>query len=389
MIRISMALIALLVLAGCGEDNDPSRLNTFVPLTAIEASVDPSSAPAGTVARMTVIGDFSGDFTRDVTDSVLLGSSDPNVATVSMEPGRQGVITPIAPGTVTLTAESDGLTDTVDFTVTDATIETLSVSPPSISVPAGMTRSFTAEGTFSDGTVMDLTGLAEWTSSDPAVATISNDTDTPGLATAVAPGAAIITGTFGGVSATADVIVTEGELERLEINPITPDLPDGFSLQFAATAFFSDSTSEDVTAQAVWTSSAPTVATISNAAGENGLATAVSVGVTSISAAFEGLEEQTALTVTNALLDRLEFTSDIDVIDLGAAPIRFSTTGFFTDATELDLTEQVTFTSSDTGIAEVSNVSGSRGIVTPIAAGTFTLTAERDGIAVSRDIAVQ
>jgi hypothetical protein len=388
MIRISMALIALLVLAGCGEDNDPSRLNTFVPLTAIEASVDPSAAPAGTVARMTVIGDFSGDFTRDITDSVLLGSSDPNVATVSMEPGRQGVVTPIAPGTVTLTAESDGLTDTVDFTVTDATIETLSVSPPSISVPAGMTRSFIAEGTFSDGTVMDLTGLAEWTSSDSAVATISNDTDMPGLATAVAPGAAIITGTFGGVSATADVIVTEGELERLEITPISPDLPDGFSLQFTATAFFSGATSEDVTAQAVWTSSAPAVATISNAAGESGLATAVNVGVTSISAAFEGMEEETALTVTNTLLDRLEFTSDIDVIDLGG-PLRFSTTGFFTDATELDLTEQVTFTSSDTGIAEVSNVSGSRGIVTPIEAGTFTLTAERDGIAVSRDIAVQ
>jgi hypothetical protein len=100
------------------------------------------------------------------------------------------------------------------------------------------------------------------------------------------------------------------------------------------------------------------------------------------------MEEETALTVTNALLDRLEFTSDIDVIDLGA-PLRFSTTGFFTDSTELDLTEQVTFTSSDTGIAEVSNVPGSRGIVTPIEAGTFTLTAERDGIAVSRDIAVQ
>jgi hypothetical protein len=386
MIRISMALIALLVLAGCGEDNDPSRLNTFVPLTAIEASVDPSAAPAGTVARMTVIGNFSGDFTRDITDSVLLGSSDPNVATVSMEPGRQGVVTPIAPGTVTLTAESDGLTDTVDFTVTDATIETLSVSPPSLSVPAGMTRSFTAEGTFSDGTVMDLTGLAEWTSSDPAVVTIRNDP--PGLATAVAPGEAIISGTFGGVSATADVIVTEGELERLEITPISPDLPDGFSLQFTATAFFSGATSEDVTAQAVWTSSAPTVATISNAAGESGLATAVSVGVATISAAFEGMEEETALTVTNALLDRLEFTSDIDVIDLGA-PLRFSTTGFFTDSTELDLTEQVTFTSSDTGIAEVSNVPGSRGIVTPIKAGTFTLTAERDGIAVSRDITVR
>lgn len=388
MLRVSTILIALLVLAGCGEDNDPTRPNTFVPLTAIEASVEPSAVPAGTAAQMTVTGNFSGEFTRDITDSAQLASSDPNVATVSTEPGRQGIVTAVAPGTVTLTAETEGFSAAVDFTVTDATIDSLSLTPPSVSIPAGTTRSFTAEGTFSDGTVLDLTSLVEWTSSDPAVATISNETATKGLATAVAPGTAAITGTFGGVSGTAEMTVTEGALESLEITPVSPDLPDGFSLQFTATAFFSDDTSEDVTAQAIWESSERAVANISNAAGENGLATGESEGTTRISAAFEGMEDTTTLTVTGALLDRIEFTSDIDVIDLGTL-IRFTTTGFFDDAAELDLTEQVTFSSSDREIADVSNVPGSKGIVTPIETGTFTLTADLDGTSVSRDITVR
>jgi len=384
MMRVLAVLIALLVLAGCGEDNEPSRPNTFVPLTAIEASVEPSAVPADIVAQLTVTGNFSGQFTRDITDSVLLTSSDPSIATVSTE----GLVTAVAPGTVTLTAESDDLSDTVDFTVTDATIDSISVSPTSISFPAGTTRSFTAEGTFSDGTVFDLTGLADWTSSDPAVVTISNDVDTPGLATAVAPGETAITATFGAASATADVTVTEGAFSSLEITPVSPDLADGFSLQFTATASFSDNTSEDVTEQAVWSSSDQAVATVSNAAGEAGLARAERVGVTQITASFQGQEAVTTLTVTNAALDRLEFTSDIDAIDLGA-PFRFSTTGFFTDASELDLTEQATFTSSDLGVAEVSNVSGSKGIVTPRQAGTFTLTADLNGFTVSRDITVR
>jgi Bacterial Ig-like domain (group 2) len=69
----------------------------------------------------------------------------------------------------------------------------------------------------------------------------------------------------------------------------------------------------------LWASSAPGIATVSNAAGSQGLATAVDVGSTTISATFQGLTGSTILTVnfgfvvispTAAAGIRLIFTMD-------------------------------------------------------------------------------
>ena len=49
----------------------------------------------------------------------------------------------------------------------------------------------------------------------------------------------------------------------------------GTTLRFSATGTFSDSTTQDLTTSAIWSSSAPSVATISNAAGSIGTATSI------------------------------------------------------------------------------------------------------------------
>ena len=60
----------------------------------------------------------------------------------------------------------------------------------------------------------------------------------------------------------------------------------GATQQFSSTASFSDGTIQNVTTTATWSSSDPQVVTISNTAGTQGLATAVSVGAVTISAAI-------------------------------------------------------------------------------------------------------
>ena len=103
-------LLAAVALCGCGEDSEPSRSNTLVPLTSLETAIEPSSVPTGTYSRITATGNFSGVFTRDLSDEVVWTSSDPAVATVGEEPGDVGVIFANAPGRVTLTAETEGFT---------------------------------------------------------------------------------------------------------------------------------------------------------------------------------------------------------------------------------------------------------------------------------------
>jgi hypothetical protein len=71
-------------------------------------------------------------------------------------------------------------------------------------------------------------------------------------------------------------------------------------LLFTATGTYSDKTTKDLTTQVTWASSKTAVATISNTAGSKGLATAVAMGTSTISAKLGSIMGSTVLTVTSA-----------------------------------------------------------------------------------------
>jgi hypothetical protein len=96
-------------------------------------------------------------------------------------------------------------------------------------------------------------------------------------------------------------------LQTIAVTPLTPSIAVGSTpLQFMATGNYSDGTMQDLTDTATWTSSAPAVATISNASGSQGLATAVDAGTTTIKAAIEApsglIYSLATLTVTGGFL---------------------------------------------------------------------------------------
>ena len=104
-------------------------------------------------------------------------------------------------------------------------------------------------------------------------------------------------GTAGGMSGTVTVLPAS-TLTSIMLMPDNPSVDAGSNEQFMAMGVFSDNSSEDLTSQVTWTSSETSVATVSNAAGSQGLATAVAAGSTTISATLNGLTGTTQLTVT-------------------------------------------------------------------------------------------
>lgn len=91
----------------------------------------------------------------------------------------------------------------------DAPIVTgLTVAPGSASIATGASTGLTATAAYSDGTHVDVTTQATWTSSNPAVATVASD----GAATGLAPGATQITASYGGLKATAALPVGAAQL---------------------------------------------------------------------------------------------------------------------------------------------------------------------------------
>ncbi len=80
------------------------------------------------------------------------------------------------------------------------------------------------------------------------------------------------------------------------VSPVNPTIVNGQKQQFTA-FFYVHGEPSDATSSVTWSSSNPTVATISNAAGLYGLATAVSAGTTTIMAATSCNSASTLLTV--------------------------------------------------------------------------------------------
>jgi hypothetical protein len=178
------------------------------------------------------------------------------------------------------------------------TLLSLAVSPTTPSIPKGTSLQFTATGTFAGNTTQNVTGQVIWRSAIPSVATIGAF----GTATAVGTGTTRITAVFGTFSSATTLTVTPALLAAIAITPANPSVAAGTTQQFAATGTLTDGTTQNLTTLATWSSQATSVATISNTAGANGLATAVGPGTTTIRAVSGTVSGFTVLTVTGGTL---------------------------------------------------------------------------------------
>lgn len=86
-----------------------------------------------------------------------------------------------------------------------ATLTAITVSPSQAVVKGGVATQFTAAGTYSDGSVRDVTALATWASANEIVATVSNT----GAAKGGAKGETEIRAAIGPISDIASLIVTQ------------------------------------------------------------------------------------------------------------------------------------------------------------------------------------
>ena len=171
-------------------------------------------------------------------------------------------------------------------------LATITLTPVNPSVPAGTTVQLTATGTYSDGSTLDLTDLASWSTSDPTVSV-----SPAGVATGLSNGSATVSAQLDAVSGSTTVTVTAAVLTTLVVTPANPTVPVGSTVQLTATGTYSDGSSLDLTDQVVWSSSGSPV-TVSNAAGSQGLASAVSVGSATLNATLSGITGSTPVTVS-------------------------------------------------------------------------------------------
>jgi hypothetical protein len=346
--------------------------------TLVSIAVTPAnpSIARGTSQQFVATGTFSDNTTQDLTKTVIWSSST-GAANISN-----------ATGSAMITAASGGISGSTGLTINAATLVSITVTPSNPGIAPGTSQQFTATGTYSDNTTQNLTNTAAWSSSSNSVATINTSGAARGLATSVSPGTTTITAASGNISGSTTLTVNSASLVSIAVTPADPSIAKGTSQQFTAIGTYSDNSTQNVTKTAAWSSSNTSVAAISNAAGSIGLATAsAGVGATTITAASGSVSGTTILTVNPATLVSLSITPASPSIGKGASQ-QFTVTGAYSDGSTQNLTNAMTWSSSSTSVATISNAAGSIGLATASAAGTTTISAASGSVSGTASLTV-
>lgn len=243
---------------GTIDQNDVTLLESCV-IGSVQLEAHKSqSAETPSNFRLLELG-TQASWTRDDGKKVKYKSSDEEIVTVD----ESGNITPVAAGTAVITAKTGRRVDTMLVTVLTDTVQ-ISLED-AVTVMTGSTKKLTPS--FNHPYTQDIT----WTSSDEAVATVSQD----GEITPVSGGSAVITATISnGQSASVDVSVIN-TAQELGFSKEKFNFKLGETAKLGLTLSPADS-NDPIT----WTSSDESIATVD----ENGNITGHAYGVATVTA---------------------------------------------------------------------------------------------------------
>jgi len=348
---------------------------TVTPAEIQEIVLDPvdESVPAGTRLKYRAIGIFTDLTFADVTLLATWQTSDKTIATVGNR-RASGIVSTHAPGGVTINALFDGLVGTAALEVTPPALQQIQVTPAVANPPLGTFTAFEATAYYSDGSSEDVTDAVTWESSDPAIVHVSNDTDSAGLAKALALGVSQITAYLDNLADTANVTVVDPILVELTVNPVVESRPLGSVVAYSAVAIFSDGSQSDVTYDAHWRSTDPTVAQVLGTEANSGIVRTIAVGQTVIEVTYGGLTAQGALEVTAAEIVSLQITPPNPVEPAGTSGF-FTATAQLTDGTNEDVTALSTWLSSDPATVTVVTSGDDAGLAVLLKEGTADISA--------------
>lgn len=240
----------------------------------------------------------------------------------------------------------------------------LAVTPATASAAVGGVQQFVATATFADGTVRDVSASSAWVSSIPAVATVNS---TSGVATGVSGGTSTIMATFGNKSGSSVFTVGPPTLISIALTPVNPTLQMGATQQLTVIGTYSDGTTVTVTNSSAFVSATPATATVG---ASSGLVTGVVAGTSIVTGTFGGKSATTTVTVSAAVLSSIAVTPANPSVLVGSSQ-QFIATATYSDNTTANITNNVIWASSATGVATIAQT----GMASAVAAGVTTISA--------------
>ncbi len=347
-------------------------ITASTPLTVIMPALTITPAASTILVGSTqqyqvILTDFDGG-TKDVTSSVVWSSDRPSVASVN----ASGLATGSEVGTCSITANYTLNGESVSAAAS-LTVVNFKITPASATIPLGSNQQYQAEFIDADGKVTNVTEsqAITWSSGNTGAATINAQ----GLATAHGVGESTISAIYnisgGSVSASASLTVVK---PIFSITPANSTILLGSTQQFQATVTDIAGNAQDVTQSVTWSSDQPGIAIINSS---SGLATGKGVGTCVITGTY--VVNGVSLTATSTL----EVINPSMALSLVVRPVPMTDAIFvgdkqqfcalikYSDGSTTDVTNLVTWTSSDSSVASIDE----NGLASGISPGTSLISA--------------
>lgn len=377
---------------------DDATFNVPGALLSIALTPTTTALDVGETKSLVATGHFEGDVFRNITQQLTYGSSDPAVAAATNLADNRSRIDALSSGTTVISAvdtvtgvSSADSAGNATITVLGA-LESITLSPVTKTKPANQFQNYVATGHYAGGATQNITQEVTYASSDPSVATAPNTPGNKGRVDTVAPGTATIsashpsgvTTTAGGNDATLTVSAEVSNLLSISLAPTSVTRGVGEFQSFTATGHYEGGGTSNLTQQVVYVSSNPAVVAAPNAAGAKSKVEMIAPGTATISATYTDPSTQLQVSTTDSgedatitVLGALERITLSPVTATRAAEqvISYTAIGHFGGGTTKNLTQQVTYHSSNESVAIAPNVVGSKSRIETLAPGTTTISA--------------
>jgi uncharacterized protein YjdB len=343
------------VTATYGGKTTTTRVEVDVP-TNITLDKKIVNMQVGDSTTVTMTANFKGRTDDELNDKTKWTSSNKDIVEV-----RDGIITGIATGAATVTAEYGTRKATVQVSVGE--LKTLTISQEKLTMKKGETVTLTAEAVYTDDTKKPVTADVIWTSSNVKAATVDN-----GVVKAIASGETTITAQLDNKTVTIPVKVDMASELKANVASLVFDLNETRLIKITAT----DDDGEDVvvTTDIEWKSSNTGIATVSK-----GLVTPLARGKATITATYGG--KSISIPVEIGVIDSLTANKSFFVTKSGSET-QLKLTATLSDGSTKDVTDSATWKVSSYKLGTIE-----KGLFTATASGKTTITGFFGGKTVS------
>lgn len=306
-------------------------------------------------------------FNEVLTDRpVTWGVSPSGILSVS----ATGLVTALVPGNATVSATAEGRTGSRVLTVRPVPVASVEVTAPSTTLFVAQTLVVSA--TARSATNQTLAGRSvTWTTSNASVAPVSASGTVSGLTAGTATITAIVEGVVGSLGIT----VVPTPIATIDVSPSSPTVMVGQTIALTATAR-SAANAELLGRGFTWSSSNPSIATVST----TGVVSGVAAGAASITASAEGVTGSASVTVTPVAVASVSLTPALDTLQLGET-VQMTARTFAASGAELT-GRAVGWQSLNPSVATVS----ASGLVSAVGSGTTTVRATSEGVTANATI---